>query len=57
MFLMLLTFILIIINIPSTPHCFIPGLKPFLSANPSTVAYLLFFRPDSQLRLKKSRAF
>ena len=33
--LMLLTFILIIISIPSHPHFFIPGLKPSFSANPS----------------------
>jgi len=32
---MLLTFILIIISIPSPPHSFIPGLKPSFSANPS----------------------
>ena len=32
---MLLTFILIIISIPSSPHSFIPGLKPAFSANPS----------------------
>jgi len=32
---MLLTFILIIISIPSHPHFFIPGLKPSFSANPS----------------------
>jgi len=33
---MLLTVILIIIIIsfPSPTHCFIPGLKPFFSANP-----------------------
>ena len=30
---MLLTFILIIISIPSPPHSFIPGLKPSFSAN------------------------
>ena len=29
------TVILIIIGIPSTTHSFIPGLKPFFSANPS----------------------
>jgi len=32
---MLLTFILIIISIPSPTHSFIPGLKPSFSANPS----------------------
>jgi len=32
---MLLTFILIIISIPSPPHSFISGLKPSFSANPS----------------------
>jgi len=32
---MLLTFILIIISIPSPPHSFIPGLKLSFSANPS----------------------
>ena len=31
----LLTFILIIISIPSPPHSFIPGLKPPFSPNPS----------------------
>jgi len=30
---MLLTFILIIISIPSLPHFFIPGLTPSFSAN------------------------
>jgi len=34
MVIMLLTFILIIISIPS-PHSFISGLKPSFSANPS----------------------
>ena len=33
MLVMLLTFILIIIGIPSPPHSFIPGLKSFFSAN------------------------
>ena len=32
---MLLTFMHIIISIQSLPHCFIPGLKPPFSANPS----------------------
>ena len=32
---MLLTFVLIIISIPSLPHSFIRGLKPSFSANPS----------------------
>jgi len=32
---MLLTFILIIITIPSPPHSFISGLKPSFFANPS----------------------
>jgi len=32
---MLLTFILIAISIPSPPHSLIPGLKPSFSANPS----------------------
>ena len=32
---MLLTFILIIISIPSLPHSFVPGIKPPFSANPS----------------------
>ena len=32
---MLLTFILIIISIPSPTHSFIPDLKPSFSANPS----------------------
>ena len=31
---LLLTFTFIIISIPSTPHSFISGLKPFFSANP-----------------------
>jgi len=33
--LLVLTFIVIIISIPSSPHSFIPGLKPSFSANPS----------------------
>jgi len=32
---MLLTFILITVSIPSSPHSFIPGLKPSFSVNPS----------------------
>ena len=35
MVVMLLTFILITISIPSPPHSFIPDLKPSFSANPS----------------------
>jgi len=35
MVVMVLTFTLIIISIPSPPHSFIPGLKPSFSANPS----------------------
>jgi len=35
MVIMLLTFILIIISIPSPPLSFIPGLKPFFFANSS----------------------
>jgi len=31
---MLLTFILVIMSIPSPPHSFIPDLKPSFSANP-----------------------
>ena len=41
---MLLTFTLIIISIPPPPQSFIPGLKPFFSANPSH--FLFFFRTD-----------
>ena len=51
--LMLLTFILIIsniiiiISIPSPPHCFIPDLNlPFLQIL-STAAFVFFFRTDS----------
>jgi len=47
--IMLLTFILIIISIPSPPHSFIPGLSenfPFLQILP-TVPFLYFFRTDS----------
>ena len=33
--IILLTFILIIISLPSPTHSFIPGLKPSFSANPS----------------------
>ena len=36
---MLLTVILIIINFPSRTHSFIPGLKPFFSANPSHYSF------------------
>jgi len=43
---MLLTFILIIISIPSTPHSFIPGLKPFFLQIIPTVAFLFFFGTD-----------
>ena len=43
---MLLTFTLIIISIPITPHSFIPGLKPSFSALP-TVAFPFFFMTDS----------
>jgi len=42
---MLLTFILIIISIPSPPHSFIPGLKPSFSVNPSHRS-LPFFLQD-----------
>jgi len=42
---MLLTFILIIISIPSPPHCFIPGLNlPFLQI--LFIIAFLFFRTD-----------
>ena len=44
---MLLTFILIIISIPSPLRSFIPGLKSFFSAILPTVAYLFFFSTDS----------
>jgi len=43
---MLLTFILIIIPIPSPPHSFIPGLKPYFSVNPSHRSLPFFFRTD-----------
>jgi len=43
---MLLTFVLFIISIPSSPHSFIPGLKIFLQILP-TVAFIFFFRTDS----------
>jgi len=43
--IMLLTFIFIIITIPSPPHSFIPGLKPSFSANPSQHS-IPFFRTD-----------
>ena len=42
---MLLTFILIIISIPSPLHSFIPGLKPSFSAN-SSHRSLPFLLPD-----------
>ena len=42
---MLLTFILIIISIPSPPHSFIPGLKPSFFVNPSHRC-LPFLLPD-----------
>jgi len=42
---MLLTFILIILSIPSPPHSFIPGLNLFFSANP-THRSLLFLLHD-----------
>jgi len=42
---MLLTFILIIINISSPHHSFIPGLKPPFSANPSHCSLPCLF-PD-----------
>jgi len=38
---MLLTFILIIISIPSTPHSFIPDLKPSFSVSLSSFFYIL----------------
>jgi len=41
----MLTFILIIIGIPSLPHSFIPGLKTSFSANPSH-RNLPFLRQD-----------
>ena len=44
---MLLTFILIIVRVPLSPHSFIPGLKPSCSANPSHCSLLFFFRTDS----------
>ena len=43
---MLLTFILIIISIPSPPHSFIPGLKLSFSANPSHRSGLPFLLKD-----------
>ena len=43
---MLLTFILIIISIPSPPHSFIPDLKPPFSANPPHRSLPFFFRTD-----------
>jgi len=42
------TFILIIISIPSSPRSFIPDLKPSFSANPSrSAAFPFFFRTDN----------
>ena len=46
---MLLTLILIIISIQSSPHSFIPGLKPSFSANPSHCSLFFFFRTDSMI--------
>ena len=43
---MLLTFILIIISIPSPPHSFIPDLKPSFSAYPPHHSLPFFFRTD-----------
>ena len=43
---MLLTFILIVISIPSPPHSFNLGLKPYFSANPFHRSLPLFFRTD-----------
>ena len=42
--LKLLTFILIIISIPSPPRSFIPDLKPSFSANPPSRSLPFFFR-------------
>ena len=42
--IMLLTFTLIMISIPSPPHSFIPGLKPSFSANPSHHSLPFFLR-------------
>ena len=44
---MLLTFMLIILSIPSHRHSFIPGLKPSFSANPSHRSLPFFFKTDS----------
>jgi len=44
---MLLTFILIIISIPSPPHSFISGLKPSFSANPSQCSLPSLLQDDS----------
>jgi len=52
MVIMLLTFMLIIVSIPSAPHSFIPGLKPSFPANPSHRS-LSFF--SSQLTLQIPR--
>ena len=46
MVIMLLTFVLIIISIPSPPLSFIPGLKPFFFAN-SSLRSLPFLLQDS----------
>jgi len=43
---MLLTFILIIISIPSPAHSFIPDLKPSFSANPPHRSLPFFNRTD-----------
>ena len=40
-----LTVIVTIISFPSPTLSFVPDLKPF-SANPSTAAFLFFFRTD-----------
>jgi len=44
--MMLLTFILIIISIPSAPDSFIPDLKPFFSANPPRRSLPFYFRTE-----------
>jgi len=43
--LLVLTFILIVISVPSPPHSFIPGLKPSFSANPTNHSFP-FLLPD-----------
>ena len=40
------TFILIIVSIPSPPNSFIPGLKPSFSASASHIAFFFSFRTD-----------